>query len=167
MTADLAGNLSGGVKGAFGAVGGLFTGKQAKAGKEDKEAELETLRNVKVFLTAKLKQNEEVTSTLQKDIGILKEILRIEKSITQKTKAQLDQKIAELKDTRATQIESEAKLKEQISQLSLRETEHITKIERLNDEKKKLKNHKALLKEEVLRQRAEINTLERVTSQKT
>jgi len=85
MTKDLASNVSGGVKGVAGAIGAgasWFTGKPAKTGKEDKEAELETLRNVKVFLTAKLKQNEEVTNTLQKDIGILKEILRVEKSIT-------------------------------------------------------------------------------------
>lgn len=87
MTHDLASNVAGGVKGA---VSWLTPGKYAKSGKEDKEAELETLRNVKVFLTAKLKQNEEVTSTLQKDIGILKEILRVEKSITQKTLAQLN-----------------------------------------------------------------------------
>lgn len=58
-------------------------------------------------------------------------------------------------------------MKEQINLLSLREQEHITKIERLTDEKKKLKNHKSLLKEEVLRQRSEINQLERVASQKT
>jgi uncharacterized protein (UPF0335 family) len=55
-------------------------------------------------------------------------------------------------------------MKEQINQLSLREQEHITKIERLNEEKKKLKNHKSLLKEEVLRQRSEIGQLERVAS---
>ena len=36
---------------------------QANARGEDKEAELETLRNVKIFLTDKLKQNEEITYT--------------------------------------------------------------------------------------------------------
>lgn len=101
MTNDLSSNLAGGVRGAFNTVGGLFQAKPAKPGKEDKEAELDTLRNVKVFLTAKLKQNEEVTGTLQKDIGILKEILRVEKSITQKTLTQLNQKTAELKETRS------------------------------------------------------------------
>ena len=35
----------------------------ANARGEDKEAELETLRNVKIFLTDKLKQNEEITCT--------------------------------------------------------------------------------------------------------
>ena len=33
--------------------------------REDNEAELETLRNVKIFLTEKLKQNEQVTCTFQ------------------------------------------------------------------------------------------------------
>lgn len=78
MTKDLASTVGKSIM-------GKMLGQTKQAGKEDKEAELETLRNVKVFLTAKLKQNEEVTGTLQKDIGILKEILRVEKSITQKT----------------------------------------------------------------------------------
>ena len=52
------------------------------AQKEDKEAELETLRSVKVFLTEKLKQNEQVTVTFQQDVDILKEVLRVEKQIT-------------------------------------------------------------------------------------
>jgi hypothetical protein len=55
MTSDLSSNLVGGVKGAFNSVGGLFQAKSTKPGKEDKEAELETLKNIKVFLTAKLK----------------------------------------------------------------------------------------------------------------
>lgn len=96
MTSDLASRVGAKFQGV-----GLFGNKpQGKAGKEDKEAELETLRNVKTFLTAKLKQNEEVTYTLQKDIGILKEILRVEKGITQKTVNQLQQKTAELKEVR-------------------------------------------------------------------
>jgi hypothetical protein len=63
MTADLKANLKGGMNRAFGAVGGMFVKPPINV-REDKEAELETLRNVKIFLTAKLKQNEEVTSTL-------------------------------------------------------------------------------------------------------
>ena len=55
MTADLKSNLTGGVNRAFGAVGGLLSSKPAKDSREDKDAEFETLRNVKVFLTAKLK----------------------------------------------------------------------------------------------------------------
>ena len=83
MTADLKANLKGGMNRALGAVGGMF-GKAAINVREDKEAELETLRNVKIFLTAKLKQNEEVTNTLQKDINILMEKRRVEDSINSK-----------------------------------------------------------------------------------
>ena len=83
MTADLTANFKGGVNKMVGAVGGIF-GHGNKNVREDKEAELETLRNVKVFLTAKLKQNEEVTHTLQKDINILMEKRRVEDSINSK-----------------------------------------------------------------------------------
>ena len=50
--------------------------------REDNEAELETLRNIKIFLTEKLKQNEQITCTFQQDVNILKEVLRVEKQIT-------------------------------------------------------------------------------------
>ena len=55
-------------------------GKRARGQlREDNEAELETLRNVKIFLTDKLKQNEQITCTFQQDVNILKEVLRVEK----------------------------------------------------------------------------------------
>ena len=65
----------------------LARGVDKKGGqqREDKEAELETLRSVKIFLTDKLKQNEQVTVTFQQDIEILKEVLRVDKQIAQKT----------------------------------------------------------------------------------
>lgn len=65
--------------------------------REDKEAELETLRSVKVFLTEKLKQNEQVTCTFQQDIDILKEVIRVEKQITTKTQTQLKQREGDIK----------------------------------------------------------------------
>jgi hypothetical protein len=43
--------------------------------REDNEAELETLRNVKGFLTKKLKSNEKVIGTLQNDIKTLKDYI--------------------------------------------------------------------------------------------
>jgi LytS/YehU family sensor histidine kinase len=61
---------------------GMAAKRQQRELRENREAELETLHTVKEFLTAKLKQNEEVIGTLQKDINILKEVLRVEKSIT-------------------------------------------------------------------------------------
>lgn len=47
--------------------------------KEDQSAELQTLRNVKQFLTQKLKMNEELLKSLQKDIIILNNDLQKEK----------------------------------------------------------------------------------------
>ena len=61
----------------------------------------------------------------------------------------------------------ETKNREQINTFSLRGQEHAQDIEKLIKEKKKLKNHKQLLKDEVLRQRTELNQLERVATQKT
>jgi hypothetical protein len=53
--------------------------------KEDKEAKMEILNNVKLFLTEKIKKNEDIIKTLQKDVEILKDLLRIEKQISKKT----------------------------------------------------------------------------------
>ena len=75
----------------------LRTTPSKVGGKEDNEAELETLRSVKVFLTDQLKQTEQYCSTFEKDIDILKQVLRVEKQITQKTQAQLKQKDADIK----------------------------------------------------------------------
>jgi hypothetical protein len=47
--------------------------------KEDQSEELNTLRNVKQFLTQKLKMNEELLKSLQKDIIILNNDLQKEK----------------------------------------------------------------------------------------
>lgn len=44
-----------------------------------------------------------------------------------------------------------------MAQLSLKEQENLARVDKLNHEKKKLKNHKHLLKDEVLRQRSELN----------
>ncbi len=40
------------------------------------------LKNVKQFLTDKIKKNEEVIKTLQGDVDILKNYLRIEKGVS-------------------------------------------------------------------------------------
>ena len=100
----------------------LARGVDKKGGqqREDKEAELETLRSVKIFLTDKLKQNEQVTVTFQQDIEILKEVLRVDKQIAQKTQAQLKQRDADIKELRQEFLESEKKLRDQVNTLSLK-----------------------------------------------
>jgi hypothetical protein len=56
--------------------------KQSSKGKrEDNEAQLEILRNVKIFLTDKVKKSEEIIKTLQNDVEGLKNYLRVEKQV--------------------------------------------------------------------------------------
>ena len=64
----------------------LKTQKTVVAKREDNEAQMEILKNVKIFLTDKIKKNEDVIKTLQGDVEILKNYLRIEKQVHQKTK---------------------------------------------------------------------------------
>lgn len=44
------------------------------------------MKNVKIFLTEKVKQNETQIKTLQDDIEVLKNYLRVEKQVHGKTK---------------------------------------------------------------------------------
>lgn len=53
---------------------------QASARREDNEAQLEMLRNMKIFLTDKVKKSDEVIKTLENDVDILKNYLRVEKA---------------------------------------------------------------------------------------
>jgi LytS/YehU family sensor histidine kinase len=69
---------------------------------------MEVLKNVKTFLTDKIKKNEEVIKTLQGDIEILKNYLRIEKNVNQKTKNMLSQKEKELDDLRREYLDKES-----------------------------------------------------------
>lgn len=61
---------------------------------------MEILKNMKAFLTEKIRKNEEIIRTLQKDVEILKDLLRIEKQINKKTQTQLSNKEKELEDMR-------------------------------------------------------------------
>ncbi len=82
-------------------------GSGSQKQKEDNEAQLEVLKNVKIFLSDKIKKNEEVIKALQGDIEILKNYLRIEKSVNQKTKQALTQKEKELEDLRREYLDKE------------------------------------------------------------
>ena len=53
----------------------------SKKTKEDKEAQIELLTNMKLFLTEQVKQGDDKLNTNMKDITILKEMLRIEKNM--------------------------------------------------------------------------------------
>lgn len=54
---------------------------------EDVEAQLDTVRRVNQFLTQKLKQTEQVVSTQQNDIQIIKDVYILEKNVASKREA--------------------------------------------------------------------------------
>lgn len=68
---------------------------------------MEVLKNVKIFLTDKIKKNEEVIKTLQNDVEIMKNYLRIEKQLNSKTKQLLSNKEKELDELRREYLDKE------------------------------------------------------------
>lgn len=128
--------------------------------REDSDAQIEVLKNTKAFLTEKVKKNEEVIKALQGDVDILKNYLRIEKSVNQKTKAQLSQKEKELEDLRREFLDKEQDQRLKINELAARTAEKDRTLEELQAKKKTLKGHKKVLKDEILRLRKELNEAE-------
>ena len=82
--------------------------------------------------------------------------MRVEKQITAKTKTQLKQREADIKQLREQFVLTEGNLRSQLNEVSLKDAEQTQAIGELTLEKKKLKLHKNMLKEEVLRQRRQI-----------
>lgn len=128
--------------------------------REDSEAQLEILRNVKIFLTEKLKKSEEQIKTLQNDISVLKDYLRVEKQVHLKTKQQLDSRELELDTLRRESGEREGELRLQTLALSASLADKDKHFEEVHQQKKTLKMHKKVLKDEVLRLRKEVNEWE-------
>lgn len=125
------------------------------------------LKNVKQFLTDKIKKNEDVIKTLQGDVDILKNYLRIEKGVSQKTKNALSQKDKELEEIKREYLEKEQDQRLKINELAALNTEKDRTIEDLNVKKKTLKSHKKVLKEEIFRLRKELNEVEIKAHNKT
>lgn len=112
---------------------------------------------MKVFLTEKIRKNEEVIKTLQKDLEILKDLLRIEKQVHKKAQTQLSNKEKELEDLRREFLGKEQEMRTKINDLSNANSDKERTIDALTGERKKLKLHKKLLKEEVKKLRNELN----------
>ena len=64
--------------------------------KEDQQAELQTLRNVKAFLTQKLKQNEDTLKSIEKDMAMM----NFELQKTLRAKVDIEGKYAQLESER-------------------------------------------------------------------
>ena len=85
---------------------GLSTRMQkVKSQKEDKEAKIEILSNMKLFLLEKVNQSEQKLATNMKDISILKDMLRIEKNQNAKQEQMIKQRDNEFKETRENALE--------------------------------------------------------------
>ena len=82
---------------------------------EDYSAQMELLKNTKQQLNDKIRKNEEVIKTLQGDVEILKNYLRIEKQVHQKTKTQMTTKEKELEDVRREYLEKEQDLRDKVN----------------------------------------------------
>ena len=60
-------------------------------------------------------------------------------------------KDSDIKTLRSEFVESDSKLKSQINELTIKQSEQALSISKLTADKKKLKSHKQMLKEEVIR----------------
>lgn len=123
-----------------------------ESSKEDRSEEIETLKNVKKFLTQKLKQNEEILKSNQKDLVLLNQELQKER----RKNLNLSEKYLEIETEREEH-------KDNIKELNLR-YENILKdnegqIKKLTQEIKKARMHKKLIAQEVIKQREEIKKI--------
>ena len=96
---------------AGGAKGSLNVGSSG----EDRDAQIEMLRNTKTFLTNKIKDNEKIIIQLQADLETMKELVRVEKQTKQKSQSLLSSREKELDELRTKFLEQESSSKVQIN----------------------------------------------------
>ena len=73
--------------------------------KEDREAEIELLSNMKMFLLDQVQEKEKDKQVNIKDISILKDMLKIEKNMNQKKDIIIKEKDLQLKAQRDEALE--------------------------------------------------------------
>ena len=73
--------------------------------KEDREAEIELLSNMKMFLLDQVQEKEKEKQVNIKDISILKDMLKIEKNMNQKKDIIIKEKDLQLKAQRDEALE--------------------------------------------------------------
>lgn len=163
------GMMAGGLKSSGGAGGGALgvssgQGKESVRShrhREDRDAQIEILVNTKKFLTEQVKKNEEMIKSQQKDIDTLKELVRIDKQTKAKSQQLLSAKEKELEDLRKESLKREQETRARINDLTSSNVEKDKQIEAMVAERKKLKLHKKVLKEEVIRLRKDLDEVEK------
>eukprot|EP00354_Favella_ehrenbergii_P000853 CAMPEP_0170461970 /NCGR_PEP_ID=MMETSP0123-20130129/7662_1 /TAXON_ID=182087 /ORGANISM="Favella ehrenbergii, Strain Fehren 1" /LENGTH=99 /DNA_ID=CAMNT_0010727095 /DNA_START=636 /DNA_END=935 /DNA_ORIENTATION=+ len=91
--------------------------------REDKEAELETLRSVKVFLTDKLKQNDQITADFLAGYRDSEGGSARREVDHDQDEGLLQQKDSDIKTLRQEFLESDTKLREQVNMLTIKQSE--------------------------------------------
>lgn len=124
--------------------------KKKKVHDEDAHAQLEVLKNVKEFLTEKLKKNDEKIYSLEGDIKTLKNLLRIEKQVNQKEQLRIGELERELKEERTNHDQKETEIRNKVSDLETKLREKERTLGLLSKKYSEIKAHKKLLREEVL-----------------
>lgn len=132
----------------------------SQKGAEDKEAQIELLQNMKMFLTDKVKQSVEQQQTNQKDISILKDMLKLEKNMNAKKEQTIKDKDDQLKGMREESLEQQQDNLIKINELELQIESNSKKDKQTQDEIKKLKMHKRVLKDEVVQLRQRLADVE-------
>jgi chromosome segregation ATPase len=134
--------------------------KKKSMNDEDITAQLEVLKNVKQFLTEKLKKNDDKIYSLENDIKTLKNLLRIEKQVNQKEQTRIGELERELKEERTRHDEKETEIRDKVNYLetNLREKERNLQI--LSTKYAEIKAHKKLLRQEVLSLMEQVKTSE-------
>ena len=127
---------------------------------EAAKAQLEVMKNVKEFLTEKLKKSEENIFQLESDIKTLKNLIKIEKGVNQKEQSRIGELEKQLKEERSKHDEREIEMKGKINELDIKLREKQRDLKILSTKYTEIKTHKKLLKEEVCKLMEQVKTLE-------
>eukprot|EP00344_Euplotes_crassus_P008892 CAMPEP_0196998104 /NCGR_PEP_ID=MMETSP1380-20130617/3568_1 /TAXON_ID=5936 /ORGANISM="Euplotes crassus, Strain CT5" /LENGTH=218 /DNA_ID=CAMNT_0042414551 /DNA_START=352 /DNA_END=1008 /DNA_ORIENTATION=+ len=124
--------------------------KKKSISEEDAFARLEAAKNVKDFLTDKLKTTEEKLQVQDRDIKALHKLLDIEKNINQKETMRIRELERELKEERTKHDEKETEILDKVNELETKLREKDRSLQMLSTKYSEIKQHKKVLKNEVL-----------------
>ena len=117
---------------------------------EDSREKLEVLKNTKDYLIEQIKANEEKMNIQERDINTLKKLLEIEKKINQKEAMRIGELERELREERTRHDEKETEIRDKVNELETKLREKERNLQMLSVKYSEIKQHKKVLKGEVL-----------------
>lgn len=117
---------------------------------EDTREKLEVLKNTKDYLIEQIKANEEKINIQERDIKTLKKLLEIEKKINQKEAMRIGELERELREERTRHDEKETEIRDKVNELETKLREKERNLQMLSVKYSEIKQHKKVLKGEVL-----------------